>query len=163
MVFSVQQGEHGPLVVYKLTVPEASDSVLEEPVASSRPSSPLVPLDAVINRASRQIVPVAVPSQETAAPRLSSLEPTILGTVVMPASRRLTPQPPAAGESSGGVKLAVPSYEEVNRIVSDAPAYEAMINEGTGDYLTLDEVNKAVVWRRDTVEKLRQVPITPRF
>ncbi len=161
MVFSVQQGEHGPLVVYKLKVPEASDRVVEKSVTTT--PSPLVPLDIVVIRASRQAAPAAVPGQEPAPPRLSPLEPTILGTVVMPASWNIAPQPPAPKEVFSGVRLAVPTYEEVTGIAAESQAHEVMVNEDTGDFLTLHEVHEAVVWRRGTIEKLREVPVTPRF
>lgn len=163
MVFSVQHGEHGPLVVYKLKVPTAPDSVVEKPVTASPPPLPLVPLEDVVIRVSRQAAPAAAPSQEPTPPRLSPLEPTILGTVVMPASWNLAPQPPAPKEVFSGVRLAVPTYEEVTGIAAESQAHEVMVNEDTGDFLTLHEVHEAVIWRRGTIEKLRQVPVTPRF
>jgi hypothetical protein len=57
----------------------------------------------------------------------------------------------------------VPSSQDVINIVEDSEFGTAMINENTGDSLTLEEVNNAAVWRRDTAERLRQVPIAPRF
>ena len=165
MVFSVQQGEHGPLVVYKLAVPPSA-----APVAAAPPAPPL---------------PASVIIEEPAAPqkpRLSPLQPTVLGTVAMPAER--APQnamqnampsamppgvPPAHAASFGGMPLqtsaagGVPDSATVYRIVEELQDSGMMINAETGDPLTLKQVNDAIAWRRDTTEKLRRVPIAPRF
>jgi len=109
MVFSVQQGEHGPLVVYKLAVPQSAAPVVSAPLTTP---------------------------------------PTVI--IGEPDS--------AAADSSG-----VPDSATVYRIVEELQDSGRMINTQTGGTLTLKQVNDAVVWRRDTAEKLRQVPIAPRF
>lgn len=148
MVFSVQQGEHGPLVVYKLEVPKKTSP------AVARPAAP------VVIPANRPVA-VAPPVQ-----RLSPLKPTILGTVVMPAARQpATPQPamPVALPSSlplplllpeAAAKGSAPSQPVFRTTAGTAITGEHMINEGTGETLTLGEVTEAVEWRRDTVERL---------
>jgi hypothetical protein len=109
MVFSVQQGEHGPLVVYKLAVPQTA-----APVLSAPPATP----------------------------------PTVI-----------IGEP----ESVAADSRSVPDSATVYRIVEELQDSGRMINVQTGSTLTLKQVNDAVVWRRDTAEKLRQVPIAPRF
>ncbi len=146
MVFSVQQGEHGPLVVYKLEVPKKAGP------AAARPAAP------VVIPANRPVA-VAPPAQ-----RLSPLKPTVLGTVVMPAARQpAIPQPtmPVALPSSLPLLLpeaaangSAPSQPVFRTTAGTAITGEHMINEGTGETLTLDEVTEAVEWRRDTVERL---------
>lgn len=159
MVFSVQQGEHGPLVVYKLEVPKKTGP------ATQRPAVPFViPAD--------RPVAVAPPARPTAAPaqRLSPLKPTVLGTVVMPATRQLTiPQHtmPVVLPSSLPLPLLLPEAA-ASASAPSQPVFrtkagttltgEHMINEGTGETLTLDEVTEAVEWRRDTVERLNTTP-----
>jgi hypothetical protein len=178
-VFSVQQGEHGPLVVYKLAVPQAP-----APVTPARPDqplpTPLFPPEAFIGTTAPAPTPApaAVAVSPSAAPAIAPsvppglpssyrpgpLQPTILGTVVLPAGTALPalpPAPPAAPPAA--VQLIVPDYAPGYRIVSDSALEEAMVNEHTGEALTLDEVHDAITWRRDTVEKLRDVPIAPRF
>jgi|GEM_PF-3932346 len=104
------------------------------------------------------------------SPRLSPLEPSVLGTVVMPADRAATilaPLPesePLSLPVPLPVPLAVPDPAPVYLGISDFKGgSEMMINERTGATLTLEDVNRAVLWRRDTAEKLRQVPVGPRF
>jgi len=109
MVFSVQQGEHGPLVVYKLAVPQSAAPVVSAPL--------------------------------TTPPTVIIGEPD-----------------PVAADSSG-----VPDSATVYRTVEELQDSGRMINTQTGSTLTLKQVNDAVIWRRDTAEKLRQVPIAPRF
>ena len=162
MVFSVQQGEHGPLVVYKLQVPK-SDSGAK--TASPKPIMP-APEPGKVKRTPVVLSPPtaakAAPGVASNAPRLSPLKPSVLGTVVMPRSRpaqaTLVPPipllPPAHHDSEQG-----PSYH----VVSDAPMNEHMINQETGESLTLDEVTEAAEWRRETVERLRTMPLAPRF
>lgn len=150
MVFSVQQGEHGPLVVYKLEVPRTSAP--QNPPAAQAPKA----------------AAAAQPESDLPrTPKLSPLEPTILGTVVLPAERAaaiLQPAEPLPNTEAGPLPLGVPSAESVYRIVSDYESSdEAMINVETGTALTLQEVNDAILWRRDTAEKLRRVPVGPRF
>jgi hypothetical protein len=98
-----------------------------------------------------------------AAPKMSPLRPTILGTVVMPAdhaaasARRPAPQPTA-------FPVTVPNREAVFQIVSDYDGRgEIMVNEKTGERITLEAVNDEVLWRRDTAQRLRNAPFTPRF
>lgn len=151
MVFSVQQGEHGPLVVYKLAVPPSAATV------APAPPPPLLPATVVIEE------PVAPPK-----PRLSPLQPTILGTVAMPAGRAVMPAPqpavPSAVPPAHTARFSgVPDTATVYRIVEDFQDSGAMINEDTGVPVTLQQVNDAIAWRRDTAEKLRRVPIAPRF
>ena len=152
MVFSVQQGEHGPLVVYKLKLPPPADTASpapQEPVVIPAPDAKLSGTPAT-------------------TPRLAPLEPTILGTVVMPKARVLTLiPPPAAPEAPGAsapVQLSLPEILSAARIVSEYQGGdEAMINNETGETLTLQDVNDAVLWRRETAEKRRQLPVGPRF
>ena len=158
MVFSVQQGEHGPLVVYKLKMPAPAGSA-----AAAKPLPSLVmpaPQGTVLTPSPQ----AKKASPGAASPRLSPLEPTILGTVVMPAERALALTPPAAAETAAPVPLSVPDIQSVSRIAADYESGdEAMVNTETGRALTLQEVNEAVLWRRDTAEKLRSLPVGPRF
>jgi hypothetical protein len=190
MVFSVQQGEHGPLVVYKLEVPKAQPAqnpAAQNPAGKTAPQAPR--LRSGITRVPRQPATRSAATPQTVAPRS-------LGTVVMPASAlpppRVTPVPvtvlpaeapaPAAepaslqprvlGTVSASEIEALTAYQpmppvtdsgEVFHVVEDSEFGTAMINEDTGDSLTLEEVNNAAVWRRDTAERLRRVPIAPRF
>jgi hypothetical protein len=123
MVFSVQQGEHGPLVVYKLQVPPAE-----------APAPP----------ATTYVIP--------------SRAPAVLGTVVLPAERT-----PRAEETFDDAPLRLPERGLGFRVIEGGVIGEAMVNEKSGDVLTLQQINDDIAWRRDTVEKLRQVPIAPRF
>lgn len=161
MVFSVQQGEHGPLVVYKLAVPQSAAPVVPAPAPPTIPATVVIEEPDAAARNGR---------------RLSPLQPTVLGTVVMPASRAPLPPaqaapPPAHAATFGGMPLqtpavsspGVPDSATVYRIVEETQDSGRMINEETGGTLTLKQVNDAVAWRRDTAEKLRQVPIAPRF
>ncbi|MEQ9607444.1 MAG: hypothetical protein RLN99_07240 [Kiloniellaceae bacterium] len=133
MVFSVQQGEHGPLVVYKLAVPQP---------AAPGVSAPLTTPPTVI-----------IGEPESAAP------------TPLPAA------PPAHAATFGGIPLQIPAASSpdapdaatVYLSVEEGEDSGRMINAQTGDPLTLQQVNDAVAWRRDTAEKLRQVPIAPRF
>lgn len=145
MVFSVQQGEHGPLVVYKLQLPKAVTEPAKKPAPSSTTALP-------------------PPATDTGAkqPRLSPLKPRILGTVVMPRSWRPAPN------SAAPTPLLPPPLSQTDleidyRTVADAPGADPMVNPASPNALTLDEVTEAVEWRRDTVERLRQAPIAPRF
>lgn len=154
MVFSVQQGEHGPLVVYKLEVPKKTGSA-----ASPHAAPVIIPADRPV---------VAAPPVQ----RLSPLKPTTLGTVVMPATRQPTiPQPamPVALPLPSPLPVPVPVPDAAaNASTSPKPVFrttagttvagENMINEGTGETLTLDDVTEAVEWRRDTVERLNTTP-----
>jgi hypothetical protein len=206
MVFSVQQGEHGPLVVYKLEVPKsqpAHNPAVQRPASKTAPQAPR--LRSSITRVPQQPatrsaatpqkvaprsletlvmpasalppprttpVPVAVPRAAAAPapvvaaplPRVTeasaadlppaSLQPRVLGTVAVSRIEALTADEPL---------LLFPDSGDDFRVVEDGEFGTAMINEDTGDSLTLEEVNDAAVWRRDTAERLRQVPIAPRF
>ena len=223
MVFSVQQGEHGPLVVYKLAVPRPAAAVpavpatpqTSAPVPRLRSSITRVPehpatrtlATVVPSRAPRSLgtvvmpasalpppqinpiavppaVPAAAPLPTTALPRppappappavasaptVASLQPRVLGSVTVSEIEALTAyqslDPVSVGEvpSSYLSSNFVPSSEEVGQIVEHSQFGVMMINEDTGESLTLQEVSDAVAWRRDTAERLRQVPIAPRF
>ena len=113
MVFSVQQGEHGPLVVYKLQVPGMAAPTRTQPV----PATP------------------APPAEAAALPR----------------------------DSLGQLPLRLPTLETIFRVVENGRVGTTMIHEETGDSLTLKQISDEISWRRDTAEKLRQVPIAPRF
>lgn len=152
MVFSVQQGEHGPLVVYKLKLPDQT-----APQAPSRATMPPA---------------AAVPAQ-----RPGPLQPTVLGTVSLPAERAAAlgrapagPAPaasdsvPAPAAAAAPVPLTVPDAAAVQRIVSEYDSGgQSMVNATTGERITLEAVNDEVLWRRDTAEKLRDQPFAPRF
>jgi hypothetical protein len=86
--------------------------------------------------------------------RPAALQPRVLGTVAASEVEAL---------EDYGSALLVPSSQDVFHIVEESEFGTAMINEETGDNLTLKDVNDAAVWRRDTAERLRQVPIAPRF
>jgi len=91
-VFSVQQGEHGPLVVYKLQLPGQR---------TPAPSAPVViPSRAVEAPAPGGVVPALLPETAGAALQditvIPSRAPAVLGTVVMQAAE--PPPPPAAAE-----------------------------------------------------------------
>ncbi len=183
MVFSVQQGEHGPLVVYKLEVPRSAGPVSPAPATAPAPVPPMGRLGrVVIPRA--QAAPVAESAPRAAAPaaprapRLSPLEPTILGTVAMPVAgpgAALAPAPVAA-PAALPIPL-VPAQPAPTSVELDPFAFAdryhgssdpdeddgVLINATTGEIVTLQEVNDAVAWRRETAEKLRQLPVGPRF
>lgn len=158
MVFSVQQGEYGPLVTYKLEVPKTTATV--------NPPRAAVPLSAVTRDMDAAPLPDDVAPLQAiapAAPKMSPLQPTILGTVVMPADRaaaiaaRPAPQPAA-------VPLTVPDRQAVYQIVSDYQGRgHFMVNEKTGERITLEAVNEEVLWRRDTAQRLRDEPFRSRF
>jgi hypothetical protein len=127
MVFSVQQGEHGPLVVYKLAVPQSADPSTAPAVPDPAPTIPAT---------------VIIGEPDSAAQNVHSLSPL---------------QTPAANSPG------VPDSATVYRIAEEMQDSGRMINAETGGTLTLKQVNDAVAWRRETAEKLRQVPIAPRF
>ncbi|WP_299393979.1 hypothetical protein [Pelagibius sp.] len=221
-VFTVQQGEHGPLVVYKLKVPKEAARTVKAPAAStpaaSTPaeSTPVARTPAV--KAPKTVPTVQVPAlkapvSKTKTPKLSSLTPTILGRVVMPAGTRpdvspgvttapsaalappvtaapLTPTrptalPPAAPPPTVSPLTAAdraivapasatvhagfantvsgPASSPVYRSVSGLPVGDSLMNEETGEPLTLDAVQDVIEWRRDTVDSLPQLQSTPRF
>ncbi|WP_340117122.1 hypothetical protein [Pelagibius sp. 7325] len=155
MVFSVQQGEHGPLVVYKLAVPQ--------PAAPGVSAPPTMPATVIIE---------APDSAVQNGRRLAPPQPSVPDTVVMPAGQVLLPDaPPAHAATFGGIPVQIPaasSPEAPDSATAYLSAEEGddsgrMINAQTGAPLTLKQVNDAVAWRRETAEKLRQVPIAPRF
>ncbi len=187
MVFSVQQGEHGPLVVYKLQMPKATGDA-----GTSRPTTAVPPAaSGTVKRLPVVLTPpaaeMAIPDAAAKPPRLSPLQPSVLGTVVMPRSwpaqrtpdqqapiqqtpEQRAPAPQATAQRTLGqpIRLLPPGLEGMApdpsyRVVSDAPISEHMINQETGQSLTLDEVTGAVEWRQDTLERLRANPLTPRF
>lgn len=148
MVFSVQQGEHGPLVVYKLTKPE--------PGGSAAPA------------------PASLPAAVAPAPKLSPLQPTTLGTVTLPAPAQKTrPQETITTYELPGelpvepapapTRLDAQAFGALYREALAAGAQAEFINRETGEPVTLQEINDAVTWRRDTAEKLKQAPFAPRF
>ena len=88
-VFSVQQGEHGPLVVYKLQVPERSAATV-------------------------QPLPPAMPEPVTVIP---SRAPSVLGTVVIPSDSAPLPSAEALPAASlaappAGDAPGVPEHAE---------------------------------------------------
>lgn len=144
MVFSVQQGEHGPLVVYKLQLPKTATA----PAVASAPPATMT------------LHPPA--STTPAQPRLSPLKPGVLGTVVMPRGWRPAPVP------SAPIPLLPPERPEGDpapgdRAAADLPGAESTIPPAQPKPLTLNEVTEAVEWRRDTLEKLPEAPFAPRF
>ncbi|MEO3430597.1 hypothetical protein AAFN88_17210 [Pelagibius sp. CAU 1746] len=164
MVFSVQQGEHGPLVTYKLEVPRT----VETAGPTTSPTSP-VPLSAVTRdmdaaAPSAYTLPADVAPLQAiapAAPKMSPLEPTTLGTVVLPVQRTAAPQqiPAASGEAQ---RIAV-DYQRLFRSVTDQPSGEALTHAYRGDAITLEQVNHDLSWRRETAQRLRNYPFAPRF
>lgn len=132
-VFSVQQGEHGPLVVYKLQLPEQRASAHPAPVLSPlRPDAAPAP-DGVFP-ALLPHIPGDLPQSGVVIP---SRAPAILGTVVMPAGVMPAGEPPAAAAAEPG-----------------------WIAE---DSITLQQVSDDILWRRDTAERLPETPFAPRF
>lgn len=166
-VFTVQQGEHGPLVVYKLEVPKASAPAIVAPAASAP-------------RTSLSTAPT--PRADTVVP---SRAPKVLGTVVMPASALPPPRirpvavlPPPAADTEGSygilplppTTLSAPTLSEV--VPAAAPAYRVVENGRSANEIggaeddtaiTLEQVNNDIVWRRETTDVLRQLPFSPRF
>lgn len=94
-VFSVQQGEHGPLVVYKLQLPDQSTPAAAAPV--------IIP-------AQTTLTPVVIPASGPLRPTLEDIvvipsrAPAILGTVVLPAplptAAAAEPELPAPAEGT---------------------------------------------------------------
>ncbi len=197
-VFTVQQGEHGPLVVYKLKVPKETARTVKAPV-----KAPVVEAPKTVPTV--QMPALKAPVSKTKTPKLSSLTPTILGRVVMPAGARPGVSPSASPGASPGVNtvpsvalappvtappvtpptvspltaadraivapaiapaagsFASPVSSPVYRSVSGLPVGDSLVNEETGEPLTLDAVQDVIEWRRDTVEGLPQLQSTPRF
>jgi hypothetical protein len=93
-VFSVQQGAHGPLVVYKLQMPD-QDAPAPSASALNAARSNAAP-------APDGIFPALLPQAADDLPEsivvIPARAPAILGTVVMPAGELL---PPAAAAESG--------------------------------------------------------------
>lgn len=109
MVFSVQQGEHGPLVVYKLEIP-----------ANTAAAPP-------------------VPGQAT-----------------------VTPETPDAPGPAGGVSV-LDVLQGLTRAAASVHAEPAPALEWDGEGITLDRVNADISWRRETADRLRRLPFSPRF
>lgn len=205
-VFTVQQGEHGPLVVYKLKVPKEAARTVRTPAVSSPAVNPSA-VKAPKTVPTVQAPAPKAPTSKTKTPKLSSLTPTILGRVVMPAGARPDVSPSASPGASPGVNtvpsaalappvtaaplaappttvspltaadraiiapaiapaasnFASPVSSPVYRSVSGLPVGESLVNEETGEPLTLDAVQDVIEWRRDTVDGLPQLQSTPRF
>lgn len=152
MVFSVQQGEHGPLVTYKLEVPETVEPAEPRPAATVRLPADVAPL------------------QELAPPapaKMGPLQPTTLGTVVMPAERTTAATAPAAVPESPPPSATVESitadYQRLFSAAADGLPGRSLQHAYTGETITLDQVNAELEWRRDTAGKLRSLPVGPRF
>jgi len=194
MVFSVQQGEHGPLVVYKLKLPEKTSE------AAARPAPTLAPTLEELLPSSATAMPSTEPVEQTETsveavaakqPRLSSLKPAILGTVVMP--RKVTPERVMAKRvvtkrvvterivtgsvrpaPAGALPIALlpamlqPAPETLDpvpttRVVSEAAGSDPLPKPEADKVVTLDEVTRAIEWRRDTLDYLPEEPFAPRF
>lgn len=149
MVFSVQQGEHGPLVTYKLEVTntvKAADPIPADPLPAGPIPADVAPLQA------------AAP----AAPKLGPLEPRLLGTVTIPAERATAAPRPAA--RSVDAERLTNGYQRLFRSLAEQPEGPALLHAYTGEAITLDQVNAELEWRRETAEKLRRrTPFAPRF
>jgi hypothetical protein len=162
VVFSVQQGEHGPLVVYKLQA-QAQVAPSAAPTPSAGPLSP----DAV----------PAVPVPATQVPTVDlhaipSRAPKVLGTVVLPARRAV----PAAAPSLAAAPLHTPPDTGILIVRRPASPTDEVSNWQTGwptgwragwrqagGLVTLQEVSEAVTWRRETADRLPKAPFAPRF
>jgi hypothetical protein len=161
MVFSVQQGEHGPLVTYKLEVPST--------VEAANPPRAMVPLSAVTRDMdaaplAENVLPEDVAPLQAiapAAPKMSPLQPTTLGTVVMPATRAAAQRQPAAATSEAE-RVAV-DYQRLFSAVGGQASGETLTHAYSGDAITLEQVNDDLEWRRETAERLRSQPFAPRF
>jgi hypothetical protein len=142
-VFSVQQGEHGPLVVYKLQLPEQRAPAHTVPALSpSRPDAAPAPhgvFPALLPHTADDLPQILVPQSVVVIP---SRAPAILGTVVMPAGAM-----PAGAMPAGEPPAA-------------AAAEPDWIAE---DSITLQQVSDDILWRRDTAERLPESPFAPRF
>ncbi|WP_193368187.1 hypothetical protein [Pelagibius marinus] len=158
MVFSVQQGANGPLVTYKLEVPKT--------VEAAEPPKAGVPLSAVTRDMDAVRLPDDVAPLQAIAPaepKMSPLQPTALGTVTLPADRAAATAPRPAPQPAA-VPLRVPNRQAIFQIVSDYDSDgEIMVNERTGERITLEAVNDEVRWRRETAQRLRNHPFAPRF
>ncbi|WP_420345502.1 hypothetical protein [Pelagibius sp.] len=204
-VFTVQQGEHGPLVVYKLKVPKESAQTVKAPQAAPAPAAGASPTIAPATAPRATQRPATGPKAPKPNPKLSSLTPTVLGRVVMPAGARpgvssaapvtLSPaavlpsavlpaavsplpvSPPRATTplivsplTAADRAIVAPAIAPaagfagpVYRSVSGLPVGESLVNEETGETLTLDAVQDVIEWRRETVDRLPQLQSTPRF
>ena len=143
-VFSVQQGEHGPLVVYKLQLPSPGTTA-----AQPAPDEPATVI--IEDTSSRSTFPQAAPVVTFGGMTLQD-----------PAQQPLALDVPQQASDQA------PSSEMVSRLIEDLENgasldVNPLINVETGTPVTLQEVNDALTWRRETAEKLRQVPIAPRF
>lgn len=151
MVFSVQQGEHGPLVTYKLEVPETVEPADPRPAATLRLPADVAPL--------QEIAPAA-------PEKLSPLQPTTLGTVVVPAERVTGGTAPAAVPAApppAAVDSITADYQRLFSAAADEWPGRSLQHAYTGETITLDQVNNELEWRRDTAGKLRRLPVGPRF
>jgi len=150
-VFLVQQGEHGPLVVYELQASAAAPAVVPDPAPATEAQDNVV----IPSRAPKTLGTLVIPAGSQSFDTPFAPAPFIIGD--QPAEKA-----PGA-EPYRGVTLHVPDRESVVGIAEALPDDDPMINQETGQVLTLKDVSDALSWRRDTAEKLRQVPVLPRF
>lgn len=148
MVFSVQQGEHGPLVTYKLEVPETVEPAEPRPAATVRLPADVAPL--------QEIAPPA-------PAKMAPLQPTTLGTVVVPAERATAPAAVPAPPPPATVESITADYQRLFSTAADGLPGRSLQHAYTGETITLDQVNDELEWRRDTADKLRRLPVGPRF
>lgn len=189
MVFSVQQSEHGPLVVYKLELPKKTSEGATRSAPTLAPTlEELLPSSATAMPSAEPVEPQQAYVEAVAAkqPRLSPLKPTILGTVVMPrkvmperiVAKRVVTERVVTGSARPAPAEALPiallpaMLQPTPKTIDREPAYP-VASEAAGVVLvtkpeadkvvTLDEVTRAIEWRRDTLDYLPDEPFTPRF
>lgn len=129
MVFSVQQGEHGPLVVYKLEIP-ANTAAAPQVRDAGRLAEPL------------SVIPSRAPH--------------------VPGQATVTPETPDAPGPAGGVSV-LDVLQGLTRAAASGHAEPAPALEWDGEGITLDRVNADISWRRETADRLRRLPFSPRF
>lgn len=134
MVFSVQQGEHGPLVVYKLEIP--ANTAAAPPVRDT----------------GRLAEPLSV---------IPSRAPRVLGRISATPELPGTPATPAPGPAGGVSVLDV--LEALTPAAAPRQAERFLEWEADGEGVTLDRVNADISWRRETADRLRRLPFSPSF